>query len=154
MGGPSPGYRWAAAGWYSQSWGRIYSSVARASNATAFPLGVGSVQRSYTGSVPRGGCGCALFSRCSRRRRGSCLDASTPKLAQFSGDVRAAALRGDELSGVRPYTVRTPDGSQENVYVLALEGDDRPRVYNTGCVLYVVCVASFLLSSFKRGFCN
>ena len=24
----------------------------------------------------------------------SCLDASTPKLAQFSGDVRAAALRG------------------------------------------------------------
>ena len=28
----------------------------------------------------------------------SCLDASTPKLAQFSGDVRAAALRGDELS--------------------------------------------------------
>ena len=69
--------------------------------------------------------GCALFSRCSRRRRG--CRASTqarPKLAQFSGDVRAAALRGDELSGVRPYTVRTPDGSQENVYVLALEGDE------------------------------
>ena len=66
----------------------------------------------------------AVLALLAAAARVSCLDASTPKLAQFSGDVRAAALRGDELSGVRPYTVRTPDGSQENVYVLALEGDE------------------------------
>jgi hypothetical protein len=45
-----------------------------------------------------------------------------PKLAQFSGDVRAATLRGDELSGVRPYTVQLDGGGTEYVYVLALEG--------------------------------
>ena len=66
----------------------------------------------------------AVLALLAAAARVSCLDASTPKLAQFSGDVRAAALRGDELTGVRPYTVRTPDGSQENVYVLALEGDE------------------------------
>ena len=42
-------------------------------------------------------------------------------LAQETGDVRARAENGEELSGVRPYTLEV-DGDEEWVYVLQLEG--------------------------------
>ena len=42
-------------------------------------------------------------------------------LAQETGDVRARAENGEELSGVRPYTLEV-NGDEEWVYVLQLEG--------------------------------
>ena len=45
-----------------------------------------------------------------------------PPLAEETGDVQARAESGEELSGVRPYTLETEDGDEEYVYVLQLEG--------------------------------
>ena len=79
-----------------------------------------------------------------------------PKLAQFSGDVRAAALRGDELSGVRPYTVQLAGGGTEYVYVLTFycgwEAPDTPylrwRRYPRGpifnCLAVCPCLCGLL----------